>query len=207
MMHPSIGWYQPEQQGPALDLWNSIWKRAKMSFESQPDFIQINTGGGGGGAGDHNHENGDHEKETTPTTTPANHLNSIFPNGTFPPHFANSHKRNLSENPASTYNFNDNPSICSKYNGTPWRIRDHYSPGIIGLHQEIEDFYNYMKPTPEEHYMRQDVVKRISTVINDVWPEAKVLPFFSCCFLLCLTFSLSLGGLFRQFPHWPLSSH
>lgn len=173
MMDPSIGWFQPEQQGPALDLWNSIWKRANMSehFESQPDFIQIS---GGNASNDNNQsqnstENGDAEKEATPST-------NTFPNGTFPLHFHNNHstKRNTSDNPASTYNFNDNPSICSKYNGTPWRIREHYSPGIIGLHQEIEDFYNYMKPTPEEHYMRQDVVKRISNVITDVWPEAKV---------------------------------
>ncbi|RXG51280.1 Non-canonical poly(A) RNA polymerase PAPD5 [Armadillidium vulgare] len=42
------------------------------------------------------------------------------------------------------------------------------------LHQEIEDFYIWMCPTEEEHYMRTRVVERIEKVIVDLWPEAKV---------------------------------
>ncbi|OTF69502.1 PAP-associated domain-containing protein 5-like protein [Euroglyphus maynei] len=191
MMDPSIGWFQPEQEGPALKLWVSLWKRAKMShhtaIENQPDFVPItNNSNGVHYHNDHHHvgqqmndNNNDDcnkhqpDQSTMPSTmTPI----SIFPNGPFHPFYLNHMaKRNHSDNPASTYNFNDNKNICAKYNGTPWRtIRGHYSPGIIGLHQEIEDFYNYMRPTPEEQFMRQNVVKRISTVINNFWPEAKV---------------------------------
>ncbi|XP_046910885.2 terminal nucleotidyltransferase 4A [Dermatophagoides farinae] len=192
MMDPNIGWFQPEQEGPALKLWVSLWKRAKMShhtaIENQPDFVPLtNNNNGTHHHNDHHHnlhlghqmnDNNNiddcHKQDQTmpSTTTPI----SIFPNGPFHPFYLNHMaKRNHSDNPASTYNFNDNQNICAKYNGTPWRtLRGHYSPGIIGLHQEIEDFYNYMKPTPEEQFMRQNVVKRISTVINNFWPEAKV---------------------------------
>ena len=175
MMDPNIGWFQPEQQGPALDMWNSIWKRAKMSMhiESQPDFIQISNGNATANEANPSPNATENESDKS---APTNTHNPVLPNGPFPPHFYHIHnsKRNHSDNPASTYNFNENPSICIKYDGTPWRVRDTYSPGIIGLHQEIEDFYNYMKPTPEEHSMREDVVQRISNVIIDVWPEAKV---------------------------------
>lgn len=35
-----------------------------------------------------------------------------------------------------------------------------------------------MKPTPEEHFMREDVVMRISEVIKNTYPEALVSSFF-----------------------------
>ncbi|XP_074595864.1 terminal nucleotidyltransferase 4B-like [Brevipalpus obovatus] len=59
--------------------------------------------------------------------------------------------------------------------GTPWRRKDKiYSPGVIGLHEEIIDFYEYMSPTVEEHYMRIRVVENIKMVIKKLWPKAKV---------------------------------
>ena len=42
------------------------------------------------------------------------------------------------------------------------------------LHEEIDDFYNYMCPRPEEEQMRQDVVDRITEAITDLWPAAEV---------------------------------
>ncbi|KPM06815.1 PAP-associated domain-containing protein 5-like protein [Sarcoptes scabiei] len=168
MMDPNIGWFQPEQQGPALKLWSQNHNQTDENVSERPDqqkSINCNS--------------------NLPTTTtqssqqipPA--INKMFSNCSLPPHFFNGghlfSRKNHSDNPASTYNFNENRHICSKYDGTPWRmLREHYSAGIFGLHQEIEDFYNYMKPTPEEHFMRQSVVKRISSLINEVWPEAKV---------------------------------
>ncbi|XP_061444308.1 terminal nucleotidyltransferase 4A isoform X2 [Rhineura floridana] len=62
--------------------------------------------------------------------------------------------------------------------GTPWKSRQ-YSPGIQGLHEEIIDFYNFMSPRPEEAVMRREVVKRIETVIKDLWPSADVQIFGS----------------------------
>jgi len=42
------------------------------------------------------------------------------------------------------------------------------------LHEEIVDFFNYMSPTEEEHVVRLNVVHRIKTVINNLWPESVV---------------------------------
>lgn len=42
------------------------------------------------------------------------------------------------------------------------------------LHEEIIDFYDFMSPCPEEAVMRREVVKRIETVIKDLWPTADV---------------------------------
>ena len=42
------------------------------------------------------------------------------------------------------------------------------------LHEEIIDFYDYMCPSSEEHYLRLRVVKRIEQVILDLWPDSKV---------------------------------
>jgi len=47
-----------------------------------------------------------------------------------------------------------------------------YTKGIIGLHQEIDDFYQWIMPTEEEHYMRMGVVHRIEECIQKIWPAA-----------------------------------
>lgn len=45
---------------------------------------------------------------------------------------------------------------------------------LLRLHEEIDHFFEYMSPTPEEHEMRAEVVKRIETIILSKWKEAKV---------------------------------
>ena len=45
---------------------------------------------------------------------------------------------------------------------------------FCSLHEEILDFYQYIYPRPEEHYMRQDVVNRITQVIKGLWSSAEV---------------------------------
>lgn len=44
----------------------------------------------------------------------------------------------------------------------------------FSLHEEIEDFYNYMCPTAEEHELRINVVRRIEKVVLNLWRDAKV---------------------------------
>lgn len=158
-MDPNIGWFQNEHKGPALNLWQKIWHQSNPNPEKPPEFIHLEEPG----------------ESSTSTKVSSNASNgkqnqnqNSSTNGT-------QNKRLRRDNPASTYNLNDNQHLVSKYKGTPWRMaRPHYEPGIIGLHQEIEDFYNYMRPRPEEHCMRTDVVNRISRVVNEVWPQAKV---------------------------------
>ncbi|KAG8563338.1 hypothetical protein GDO81_016027 [Engystomops pustulosus] len=57
------------------------------------------------------------------------------------------------------------------FNSTPWKTRN-YSEEVIGLHEEILDFYKYMSPRPEEEKMRMEVVNRIENVIKELWPSA-----------------------------------
>lgn len=60
------------------------------------------------------------------------------------------------------------------YPGAPWRRKSAYCKDIIDLHNEINDFYEFMKPLPEEEFMRNRVVNRIERVVSRIWPRAKV---------------------------------
>ena len=61
---------------------------------------------------------------------------------------------------------------------TPWLTKD-YSWDPPGLHQEINDFYQYIKPRPSEERMRNDVVSRVTAIIHSLWPLARVETFGS----------------------------
>ena len=41
-----------------------------------------------------------------------------------------------------------------------------------GLNQEIEDFFEYIKPKPMENLIRVSVQQRIIGVIEDLWPQS-----------------------------------
>ncbi len=45
---------------------------------------------------------------------------------------------------------------------------------LFRLHDEMRSFFYYMSPRPEEHFMREDVVRRVKGVIQGLWPAAKV---------------------------------
>jgi len=45
---------------------------------------------------------------------------------------------------------------------------------LCRLNEEIEDFYSYMCPLPEERLMRQKVIERVTALITELWPSAKV---------------------------------
>lgn len=182
MMDPNIGWYQPEHRG--LDLWKNVWiETCTANTKDAKDPAQ-----GGPGAQIMNKD-----PLSTTTTSSGNPLSSFQPDyipigDNHTPNNNSSMNSNLNqnlinndngkrkrENRASTYNLDGNKHLISLYNGTPWRQKDRiYSPGIFGLHEEIQDFYDYMSPTKEEHYMRVRVVDRIKKVIKSIWPQAKV---------------------------------
>ncbi|XP_013769382.1 non-canonical poly(A) RNA polymerase PAPD7 isoform X1 [Pundamilia nyererei] len=85
--------------------------------------------------------------------------------------------RRKSDNKASTYGMNYSISNCTNGNYastcTPWKTRE-YSPGVLGLHEEVMDFYKYISPRPEEAAMRKEVVNRIEVVIKELWPTVDV---------------------------------
>lgn len=45
---------------------------------------------------------------------------------------------------------------------------------LYRLHYEILQFYQFMIPTEEEHAVRQQVINRITNVINQYLPTASV---------------------------------
>ncbi|MED6269606.1 hypothetical protein CHARACLAT_001252 [Characodon lateralis] len=104
------------------------------------------------------------------SAVPVNHTHNLHPG------------RRKSDNKASTYGMNYLLSNCTNGNHvntwTPWKKRK-YSSGVLGLHEEVMDFYNFMSPRPEEAAMRKEVVKRIEMIIMELWPTADVQIFGS----------------------------
>lgn len=47
------------------------------------------------------------------------------------------------------------------------------------LHEEIEEFYEYMTATREEHELRLKVITDVKSIINGLWPAAQVEVFGS----------------------------
>nr|XP_054496740.1 terminal nucleotidyltransferase 4B isoform X3 [Agelaius phoeniceus] len=92
------------------------------------------------------------------------------------------------------------------YTGTPWKKRN-YSQGVVGLHEEIIDFYKYMSPRPEEERMRMEVVSRIENVIKELWPNADVQIFGSFktgLYLPTSDIDLVVFGKWETLPLWTL---
>ncbi|KAH8376734.1 hypothetical protein KR093_001085 [Drosophila rubida] len=57
----------------------------------------------------------------------------------------------------------------------PWqKPKFKYTDGIIGLHEEIEHYYEYVLPTPCEHVVRNELVRRIEDLVHKLWPQAVV---------------------------------
>lgn len=83
--------------------------------------------------------------------------------------------------------------------GTPWRTKE-YTCDPPGLHEEICDFYEYMRPRPSEIQMRSEVILRTMSIILNRWPQAKVQVFGS----FCTTLFLPTGDIdLVVHGHWP----
>ena len=55
-----------------------------------------------------------------------------------------------------------------------WKARS-YAFSTKGLHEEVVDFYNFMLPRPSEEAMRNEVVERVTRVIQSKWPDTNVV--------------------------------
>jgi len=63
---------------------------------------------------------------------------------------------------------------------TPWTQENTtYSCGVVGLHEEINDFYAWVSPTSLTHSSRLDVVERVRACLGEVWPAARLEVFGS----------------------------
>ncbi|XP_028257771.1 terminal nucleotidyltransferase 4B [Parambassis ranga] len=260
-MDPRIAWFQPEQRGPANNLWMQIWETTQglgylhvnnsYTTGSQSTSSLKATVNGASGAV-HTSRNGvpasntgsgeaktqgmsasvreelTEQRDFIPLETNSNHNNrapgrggvggggqqgsgvAVLWRGVTDGH-PNKRKR---DNKASTFGFNSSllnsdsgPNTSyNGYTGTPWKDRN-YSEGIIGLNEEIQDFYEYISPRPEEEKMRLEVVDRIKGVIHDLWPSAEVQVFGSFSTGLYLPTSdidLVVFGKWETLPLWTL---
>uniref|UniRef100_A0A2L2YP34 polynucleotide adenylyltransferase n=2 Tax=Parasteatoda tepidariorum TaxID=114398 RepID=A0A2L2YP34_PARTP len=122
-MDPAVGWFQPEQKGPALRLWSEIWSCHQSTVSSSEDRKTLLR----------------------------------------------------KENKACTFALNQNIELTLQCGGTPWKTENKmYSYGTLGLHEEIEEFYQYISPNFAEHNVRLEVVERITNIILSIWPHAQV---------------------------------
>lgn len=104
-MDPVIGWYQPEQEGPARRLWSRIAEARCVpmmdnnSNTKAAEFIPIDS------------------------SSPDDRSNLSH----HPP-------RKKTDNRASTFNLNlDHANLIGKYGGCPWReLRSKYDKGVVG---------------------------------------------------------------------------
>lgn len=117
-MDPAIGWFQPEQCGPALSLWTDIWNTHQrinsFDFHSKLDS-QMPTPSclGSGNALLH-------EDRKFPLKKPD--LNNTG-------HVCRGKRK---ENKASTYALSRNSDTISS-GGTPWKLKEKlYTPGLLG---------------------------------------------------------------------------
>ena len=85
--------------------------------------------------------------------------------------------------------------------GTPWRTKE-YTCDPAGLHEEICDFFEYLRPRPSEIQMRSEVILRTMSIILNRWPQAKVQVFGS----FCTTLFLPTGDIdLVVYGHWPIT--
>src|SRR5882724_5657271 len=61
----------------------------------------------------------------------------------------------------------------------PWVVQSNYSQGIDGLHEEVENFYQFIAPTEEEKFTRDDFLARTQKVVKDLRPDLPVNVFGS----------------------------
>ncbi|XP_030752263.1 terminal nucleotidyltransferase 4B-like isoform X1 [Sitophilus oryzae] len=155
-MDACLTWLMPEQDGPAKILWLRVW-------QTQQEIESMNL------------KDSDNDAEGI-TNGFNNHPNTIM-NGKTDRSENNARvRRTRSENRQRPLH----RKFVTDFGGCPWRLdKFQYSRGLIGLHEEIEHFYNYMSPTDAEHKVRAGVVSRIEDIIVSKWPEAQVEVFGS----------------------------
>ncbi|XP_046470929.1 non-canonical poly(A) RNA polymerase protein Trf4-1 isoform X2 [Neodiprion pinetum] len=199
-MDPNIGWFQPEQFGPAKVLWSQLWE-AEIA-EKRLDILTLKTDNSSNAMG--NKVQQDYiSLDSVSSRVGEDRLAPRVQLSTCNIYYNPSRRKG--DNRASTYGMNYNSdALIGEYGGCPWRQPDkHYLKGVLGLHQEIEDFFTYMRPSMEEQKLRLRVVKRIEDVIHDLWPNSKVEVFGSFrtgLYLPTSDIDLVVIGMWKMLP-------
>ncbi|XP_046740041.1 non-canonical poly(A) RNA polymerase protein Trf4-1-like isoform X2 [Diprion similis] len=199
-MDPNIGWFQPEQFGPAKVLWSQLWE-AEIA-EKRLDILTLKTDNSSNAMG--NKVQQDYiSLDSVSSRVGEDRLAPRVQLSTCNIYYNPSRRKG--DNRASTYGMNYNSdALIGEYGGCPWRQPNkHYSKGVLGLHEEIDDFFTYMCPSMEEHKLRVRVVKRIEDVIHDLWPNSKVEVFGSFrtgLYLPTSDIDLVVIGMWKMLP-------
>ncbi|XP_017948967.1 terminal nucleotidyltransferase 4B isoform X2 [Xenopus tropicalis] len=230
-MDPRIAWFQPEQLGPSNSLWMQIWETTQglrnlyfnhnspaspthSASSSSSSICETNTMYRDSGTAQNNQSLGE-QRDYIPIETTNNNNNQLLsqsPGAWGKGHDHINRNKRKRDNKASTFGLNcllqcsAGSSVVGLYNGTPWKTRT-YSEEVIGLHEEIMDFYKYMSPRPEEEKMRMEVVNRIENVIKELWPNADVQIFGSFktgLYLPTSDIDLVVFGKWENLPLWTL---
>nr|XP_029720239.1 non-canonical poly(A) RNA polymerase protein Trf4-1 [Aedes albopictus]XP_029720241.1 non-canonical poly(A) RNA polymerase protein Trf4-1 [Aedes albopictus]XP_029720244.1 non-canonical poly(A) RNA polymerase protein Trf4-1 [Aedes albopictus]XP_029720252.1 non-canonical poly(A) RNA polymerase protein Trf4-1 [Aedes albopictus] len=189
-----------------------------------------NVGGGGGGDDHHHHHHHHHHTNAlSENNNNTNNSNNNNNNGNNTPTgggggggggnggtiLVSNNEKNYNptrkkagstvDNKASTYNMNKQPMrLIGVHGGCPWRPNNYkYGRGILGLHEEIEQFYAHMVPTQTEHALRVQVVARIEQIVLNLWPAARVEMFGSFrtgLYLPTSDIDLVVIGLWEKLP-------
>lgn len=119
LMDPTIAWFQPEQEGPAKDLWTRIWE-AQKGVDNM-NLVDVNTSLG---TKSHDYIPVD---STTNSDDQHNRVAAICNN-----YF--NRKRRKRENRASTFGMNHNQAaLIGEHGGCPWKNPNKtYGRGVIG---------------------------------------------------------------------------
>ncbi|GAB1598024.1 terminal nucleotidyltransferase 4A-like [Argonauta hians] len=198
-MDPRTAWFPPEHLGRAHTLWTKIWE-AQIGVDS----MYLNNS---------NLVNSDQKSQDYIPLDIVNILDvkNTQTNGDHNVLNQQNQLKRKRENRASTYGLNHSSvkHLLGKDGALiPWKSKDkHYHTNLLGLHDEIKDFYLYMSPRPEEKFMREGVVKRIRNVVKQLWPDAQVEIFGSFCTGLYLPTSdidLVVFGTWETPPLWKL---
>lgn len=115
-MDPSISWFQPEQEGPAKQLWLRLW-------QAQQDLDNMNLKEGDNDLESINNALNNQNQQNIGVLNGKNDKNIMF-----------GPRSRKVENRASTRSFFRHPEkVIGVLGGTAWRKRDFpYSKGIIG---------------------------------------------------------------------------
>lgn len=126
------------------------------------DFISFGTGGPEGGEGGEKGKGRQEEGETGPKAdaTAAPHQSPSQPT-----------RRRPAETTASVLRFD-----------VPWMVREASAYSACPterLHQELVDFAQYVSPTEEERFARTEAIRRLTSTVEGLWPDASVQIFGS----------------------------
>jgi len=190
----------PEHQGPAFRTWSRILQTATMNSAASP---------------------------TSPLLSPTSYSNlessfpKLMPAESFIPFEPSKNGERSSRSHTGTHLADQGGILDDRKNGltengkhndemvrtyAPWKKRS-YPEDARGLHLEVRDFYEYMMPTAEEAFMRKCVVQRMTDLILNIWPAAKVEVFGSYKTKLYLPTSdidMVVFGQWEKLPLWTL---